>query len=1072
MNLFKAKHGAVSVFLVIILVPSLIITSLFVDISRMYMGNSVAESASDLALNTKLSQYDKDLNDIYGLFANAESENDVLNNLNDYLSSCMQSAGIEKTDAEKNSEKLSNALSSGNQDSNQVISDLLGIQVDKDNTTIGPVQNANLENPAELERQIVEFMKYRGPIDISKNIVSRFRKIVKKTKNVSKESDITEKMNDYLEEEQSILELLETAYNEGMKPYMTDYNNNKNKISDTETLVNKLKDDYKDYYDTLFKNLENTKETGKFDFSGLDFSNNKNKSEIKHLKTRIDEYEKEINEDNAKQWYDENIDKAKDAINDFKEYLNHIVECGDEFEQKYVKYKNFSYYQKDGLYDVQVYKNIYDKITSKSQFGDLFFKDFKDKANNCIDYYALIYVAHKNTKINDKEFNELTKKYTEVSCKKDSEEYGNAEKFLNSTYITDNNRQIYYQYLYFTPMKNYVKKLVDKVWDKINKKARDELNSKISGTYTKIDSFYNYFDNAKEKIDTAYKKVKKARENYDSSINKKYANWGAALGEIKGKESDVKNQSKSAYDAEKEKGGFQDVVSKEKLQALENRLKSISDLFDEIMNYIDSVKFNGKPIHEIENLKDFDKAAKIDEEKIVVNKATLDSNADQTFKEKIEIPKVTFKINAMNHPDLSKKSNNKTAEQARELYEYCKDKFDLQIAPDDNKKKTKDVYDKMKKNNKDGTEADSDEDEKNYTSDVISKREINQPFTRDNKKSDGKSNGKENKDKTKLSKVGDKIGGIIDGIKEICDDPSNLRDDLYVLDYIMEMFSYHTYNREGVYNIAEKENDSGITNPITVSTYLNKYKDAWTNEENTFTDNKTLTNKMINLKNNYSFGNEVEYILYGGDNDSNKSKVLAKLFLIRYACNLGPEFMENWSVKSTVSQIANGISASFPVIPVFLVKTVLILGLTALETAVDLSYLKLGMKVPIIKSKDELVININLDGSTKKGSSKNTAKGIQYSDYLSIFLFADLVNSNTHNQILTRTSSVIGKNVSVAKNLDTDFEMSKAVTYFELKTKVKVNPLLLKLPLMSDSMNQVNDIDWFSWDFDIIRGYN
>ena len=99
MNLFKAKHGAVSVFLVIILVPSLIVTSLFVDISRMYMGNSVAESASDLALNTKLSQYDKDLNDIYGLFANvksdnANSENDVLNNLNDYLSSCMQSAGI------------------------------------------------------------------------------------------------------------------------------------------------------------------------------------------------------------------------------------------------------------------------------------------------------------------------------------------------------------------------------------------------------------------------------------------------------------------------------------------------------------------------------------------------------------------------------------------------------------------------------------------------------------------------------------------------------------------------------------------------------------------------------------------------------------------------------------------------------------------------------------------------------------------------------------------------------------------------------------------------------------------
>ena len=193
MNLFKAKHGAVSVFLVIILVPSLIVTSLFVDISRMYMGNSVAESASDLALNTKLSQYDKDLNDIYGLFANvksdnANSENDVLNNLNDYLSSCMQSAGIEKTDAEK-------------QDSNQVISDLLGIQVDKDNTTIGPVQNANLANPAELERQIVEFMKYRGPVDITKNIIKKVSDIKDNSKNVKEESELTRDINDYLEGE-------------------------------------------------------------------------------------------------------------------------------------------------------------------------------------------------------------------------------------------------------------------------------------------------------------------------------------------------------------------------------------------------------------------------------------------------------------------------------------------------------------------------------------------------------------------------------------------------------------------------------------------------------------------------------------------------------------------------------------------------------------------------------------------------------------------------------------------------------------------------------------------------------
>lgn len=1070
MNLFKARHGAVTIFLVIILVPSLIVTSLFVDVSRMYMGNSVAESAADLALNSQLTNYDKDLNDIYGLFAHAKSEDDVINNLNNYFVSCMQSAGIEKDDATKNIDRLNNYVTS-NKESNDQISDLLGIKVDGE-PSITAVENANLSNPAELERQIVEFMKYRGPIDIAKNIISRFKKIASKTKNVSKESDITEKMNDYLEEEQNILELLQEAYNDGMKPYMEGYKTNKDKISNTKSIINNLKKDYEGYYNTLFKNLENTKETGKFSF--------KNVETIEHLKTKIDRYEDEINKDNAEENYEKNIDKAEDAIDDFREYLDHIIECDKVFKNNnYVKYQNYSYVQMSGLYNVQIYKNMYDQITSKSQFGDSFFEEFSKKANNCIDYYALIYVAHKVTKKHDKEFKDLTKKYTEVSCKKGSNEYDNADEFLKSTYVTSNNRQIYYEYLYFTPMKNYVKNLVgengnkDNAWDKINQKAREDLDNKIKDKYEEIQSCYDYFSNAKDKIEAAYKKVKKARKKYDSSINGKFEKWGNALEKITDKDSDVKNKSESAYKAEKASGGFQDVVSKEKLQALEDRLSNIMDLFDAIMNYIEDVTFNKKSILKIENLEDFDKAAKIDEDKIVVNESKLNSNASATFSDKVEIPKVTFEINDMNHPDLSKKSNDKTVENARKLYEYCKKKFeDDVIVPTDNTKKAKDAYGDMKKDNEDGTDANSDKDEKNYTSDTLSKREINQAFTKENEKSDGKTNGNKSDDKAKSSDVGSKIGGIINGILNIIEDPSKARDELYVLDYIMEMFSYHTYNREGVYNLAEAKKDKSLSNPVHVSGLLETYKTQWENDENTFTDNKTLTNHMINLKNNYSFGNEIEYILYGGSNDSNKSKVLTKLFLIRYACNLAPEFSENWKGNSTVSLIAKAISAAYPVIPAFLVKTVLILALTALETAVDVNYLKLGMKVPIIKTKDELVININLDGSTKKSSKSNTVSGIQYSDYLCLFLFSDLINSNTHNDILKRTSSVIGKNIAVAKDLDADFDMSKAATYYELKAKVKVDPLLLKLPLMSDDMNKADSINWFSWDFNLIRGYN
>lgn len=52
---------------------------------------------------------------------------------------------------------------------------------------------------------------------------------------------------------------------------------------------------------------------------------------------------------------------------------------------------------------------------------------------------------------------------------------------------------------------------------------------------------------------------------------------------------------------------------------------------------------------------------------------------------------------------------------------------------------------------------------------------------------------------------------------------------------------------------------------------------------------------MINSSNNYSYGNEVEYIIYGNSNEKNKKSAYGTIFAIRYALNLPPEFQENWN---------------------------------------------------------------------------------------------------------------------------------------------------------------------------------
>ena len=54
-RLFYKNNGAISVFLVLILVPIITVSSVFVDASRLRMAESVAVSAADLTLENVLS---------------------------------------------------------------------------------------------------------------------------------------------------------------------------------------------------------------------------------------------------------------------------------------------------------------------------------------------------------------------------------------------------------------------------------------------------------------------------------------------------------------------------------------------------------------------------------------------------------------------------------------------------------------------------------------------------------------------------------------------------------------------------------------------------------------------------------------------------------------------------------------------------------------------------------------------------------------------------------------------------------------------------------------------------------
>ena len=207
------RHGAVSVFLVIVLVPMIVCSSLFVDASRVKSATGLVSSAGDLTLNTVLSQYDVELNDFYGLMASSQNMDDVLNAAEDYFSSCIKSQNIDTTNTAKWANSIKNVfLEDGD------ISDLLGVDLAPDTSvTVSPKANGNLTNPALIKTQVVEFMKYRSPINSIVGLFEKFKDSSKELENTTKTSDLVDKKQDYYDAQGKVAEKAYEVYEKIME---------------------------------------------------------------------------------------------------------------------------------------------------------------------------------------------------------------------------------------------------------------------------------------------------------------------------------------------------------------------------------------------------------------------------------------------------------------------------------------------------------------------------------------------------------------------------------------------------------------------------------------------------------------------------------------------------------------------------------------------------------------------------------------------------------------------------------------------------------------------------------------
>lgn len=261
---------------------------------------------------------------------------------------------------------------------------------------------------------------------------------------------------------------------------------------------------------------------------------------------------------------------------------------------------------------------------------------------------------------------------------------------------------------------------------------------------------------------------------------------------------------------------------------------------------------------------------------------------------------------------------------------------------------------------------------------------------------------------------------------------TRFRDDLYTTDYVMNMFSYDTFENEGRKKYKE-DTKSGISS-----------EDFQTNSDKTFKYNKTLTNKLINSANNYAYLGEVEYILYGNTNIINKANAYGRIFLLRYAFNVAPVFAKYWG-DPTVELFADTISAAtYGVIPAPLIKLAICLMINVAETSADLLTLRSGEGVKLIKGKDELYIEFPSMKITKGKDDKNAFKP-RYSDYLSLFVFTKLASSS-ESLVYKRIADVIQVNMS-EQIVKKKFLLKKAIVYYQISADIDIKPLMLGLEI-------------------------
>jgi len=910
MDLYKKTKGAISIFLVIILVPMMTVSSLFVDAGKIKLARGVAESAGDLTLNTALTDYDTVLKDMYGLFATAQNTTELYAKLEDYYRTCITSSGIDDEEADEYVDLIMAHL--GTLDSDEQTSDILNMQLA--DFSVQKLDNANLANATLLKKQVVDFMKYRAPINTGLSFLSSLQSFT----NLSKETELVDKRKDYYEAQQTVMENAEKAWSA-----LNEYNKS-GFIADANyfSTMNSNLESYSGKYNTIhtntIKNLYDTQNYAVFNASILKFGEetveyDDVETTVMMLYTNSDKTSKR--DDYTKLTIYSDSKKAtagnlRSALNNCHAAYNSVLSARDNLLES----------------DSNTYGLQFVVQTNRRGLYSTYVEAVK-KYYEC--YQKVLHAFY----------------FMEDDAEKTEEKlWGNSSKTYGEYYEELSNQFATYAGV-FNGDHSAINSELDRFENTIgDKTATSTTNTSIQSIYDEICAYRTTLSDAKTNLEKAKTYLGYVLDGIreGGSLDTAKSAWSATANN-----SSLANSSMAKQDRAEIKD-LGDQFKPEDVQKLITRCEKIISGLDNMIKEIDKFKYAGTSLCEISDyttLKNIvgNKYGDTTLKRITFNEIDLNKKISDWWNTgvfssgSVDISWTTTQESQVNfrlQPKLS-------------FYTYLythfhKSVFDSSISETTNEVATKkadqeQTYEDTKTSLSTGAASKADTSQSIVPENEI-KGQPNLPSTgisgttQSGTVQTGNDAAAENTSKS-LSTM---FSSLTD---ELVDFGTGLRDNLYYADYVMSMFSYDTFEKEAKYDALDESVKTDYASVVAAETPSTaKFL--------------SLTNNPISKDNNFAYGGEVEYVIYGGSDSGNKAAAYGSIFAIRLGFNLVYAFT-NSEIREGALAIATPISAAtMGIIPAPLIQAAIIIGVGIAESSVDLMCLREGMSVPLYKNKN------------------------------------------------------------------------------------------------------------------------